>query len=152
MPSFDAGGALRAPFGKNQYLASTHSPRPTKVSYTFSMTGIPTEDIDGNDLKVLQPGTVLAVITAATAEQDKVGVYDTGATDGRQTASNIVGICDTFVPWQLEERDVEVAVTVAGQIKQAWCFHYDTGVRTADIDAAGLTAIGNNSALNLIFR
>src|SRR5690606_9251589 len=132
---FDAGGALRTPFGKNQYLASTHSPRPTYISFTFAKAGIPTESIDGENLKVLQPGTILAKITAAGDDQGKLGVYDTTATDGRQTAANIVGINDTFVPWQLNERDVEVAVCIGGFVKEAWCFHYLAGVRTAGVDA-----------------
>lgn len=55
-----------------------------------------------------------------------------GATDGRQTVANIVGLNDTFLPWQLVERDVEVAVLYRGVAVQAWCFEYDlNGARVA---------------------
>jgi hypothetical protein len=48
-----------------------------------------------------------------------------GATDGRQTTANIVGICDTFLPWQLLERDVEVAAVYEATVVQAWCIEYN---------------------------
>lgn len=150
MPSFDKTGTLRAPFGKNQYLASTHG--TTFVSYTFAKSGIPTEVIDGTALKVLQPGTVLAKITAVGADQNKVGVFDTTAADGRQTVANIVGICDTFVPWQLEERDVEVAVLIGGFVEESWCFHYLAGVRTAGLTGPAKTQIQTDTTLNITFR
>lgn len=150
MPSFDAGGTPRTPFGKNQYLASTKDVKTT--SYTFAKSGIPTETVDGNTVKVLQPGTVLAKITAAGADKDKVGVFDTTATDGRQTATNIVGICDTFLPWQLTERDCEVAVTIGAFVKEDWCFHYLAGVRTAGIVAAAKTQIESDDSLDIVIR
>lgn len=129
MPAFIKGGAARTPFGRNQWLYSTKDVKTYPA--TFSMTGIPSETIDGNTEKVLQPGTVLAKITAVGAEQDKVGVFDTTAADGRQTSANIVGICNTFVPWELLERDAEVAVAYEAAAKFAWCFQYTAGVRAA---------------------
>lgn len=152
MPSFDKGGTLRTPFGKNEYLDSTHSPRPRLVSATFAKDAIPTETIDGAPQKVLQPGTVLAKITAAGPDQGKVGVYDTTATDGRQTASNIVGINHTFVPWQLLERDVEVAICVGGFVRDAWCFHYAAGVRTAALTSTIRTQINGDTSLAITLR
>ena len=149
MPSFDAGGALRTPFGKNQYLASTKDVK--SESRTFSKAGIPTVTIDGTATKVLQPGTILAKITS-TAEAGKVGVYDTGATDGRQTAANIVGINDTFVPWQLNERDVEVSVTIGAFVKESWCFHYLAGAQTAGVVAGAKTQINGDASLAIVFR
>jgi hypothetical protein len=129
MPDFVKGGALRAPFGVNEYLRSTQDVK--KDSYTFAASGIPAETIDGyTDQKVLQPGTVIAKITSG-ADAGKVGVFDSGATDGREDDANIVGLNDTFLPWQLMERDVEVAVTYEATVRQAWCFEYVAGVRTA---------------------
>jgi hypothetical protein len=129
MADFVKGGTPRAPFGVNEYLRSTQDVK--KNSYTFAKGAIPTETIDGDATqKVLQPGTVLAKITSGP-DIDKVGVYDTTATDGRQTTANIVGINDTFLPWQLMERDVEVAVTYEATVRQAWCFQYTAGVRAA---------------------
>lgn len=129
MADFVKGGTPRAPFGVNEYLRSTKDVK--KDSYTFAKTGIPTETIDGDATqKVLQPGTVIAKITSG-ADTGKYGAYDTTATDGRQTTANIVGINDTFLPWQLMERDVEVAVTYEATVRQAWCFQYTAGVRAA---------------------
>ena len=55
-----------------------------------------------------------------------------GATDGRQTTSNIVGINDTFLPWQLAERDVEIAVVYEASCVQTWCLEYNgSGAPTA---------------------
>ena len=48
-----------------------------------------------------------------------------GATDGRGDTANIVGICDTFLPWQLLERDVEVAAVYEATVVQSWCIEYD---------------------------
>ncbi len=45
-----------------------------------------------------------------------------GAADGRQTTSNIVGLLDTFLPWQLTEGDREVAVCYDATAVQGWCF------------------------------
>lgn len=126
MTTFVKNPAAQAPFGKNQYLRSTKDVKPE--SYTFAKSGIPTSTRDGFTVKELQPGTVLAKITSG-GDAGKVGVYDTTATDGRQTTANIVGICDTFVPWQLLERDVEVAAVYEATVVQAWCFQYTAGVR-----------------------
>ena len=48
--------------------------------------------------------------------------YKTGIPFGLVT--NIVGLLDTFLPWQLLERDVEVAVAYQAHAVQAWCFEY----------------------------
>lgn len=135
MPHFDAGGTARTPFGKNQYLRST---KDVKLeSYTFAKDAIPTETIDGETQKVLQPGTVLAKITSG-ADSGKIGVYvgddptEATVTDGRANSANIVGVNDTFLPWQLLERDVEVAAAYEAAVKEAWCFEYTAaGARVA---------------------
>lgn len=135
MADFNKGGTARTPFGKNQYLRSVKDKKTE--SATFAMVGIPTETIDGDATqKVLQPGTLLAKITtvagaSTAADVGKVGVFDTTATDGRQTAANVVGICDTFLPWQLIERDCEVAYVYEATVVQANCFQYTAGVRAA---------------------
>lgn len=128
MPTFDTSGSgLRTPFGKNQYLRST---RATKFeSAMCAASGVPEVTIDGSAQKVLQPGTVIAKITSG-ADIGKFGAFDSGATDGRQTAANIVGVSDTFLPWQLMERDVEIAVCYDAAVVQAWCIEYVAGVAT----------------------
>lgn len=62
-----------------------------------------------------------------------------GATDGRQTAANIVGICNTFLPWQLTERDVEVAVIYEAAVVQARCI---------ELNAAGAEIALTNGTAN----
>jgi hypothetical protein len=120
MPAFVKGGTARTPFGKNAYLRSTVGVK--FESYTLSAAVCPAVTIDGfTGQKVIQPGTVMAKITS-TAESGKVGPYEALASDGRQTAANIVGICDTFLPWQLMEHDVEIAVAYDAAVVQAWCF------------------------------
>lgn len=126
MPDFQKGPNYVTPFGRNQWLRSTQDVKTE--SYTFAAGLIPTETIDGSEQKVLQPGTVLAKATSG-ADAGKIGVYNRNATDGRETAANIVGVCNTFLPWQLLERDVEVAAVYEATGVQAWCFEYvDEGV------------------------
>lgn len=124
MPSFAKGGGLREPFGSNEYLRSTQDVK--KDPYTFSAASLPTETIDGVTQKVLKPGEVIAAITSGP-EAGKVGVFQAGATDGRQTLANIVGVNDTWLPWQLMEHDNEIAVTYEATCRQAWCTERDAG-------------------------
>lgn len=156
MPLFSTDKTLRTPFGKNVYLRSTKDIKPE--SYMFAAAAIPTVTIDGFVQKVLQPGTVLAKITSG-ADAGKVGVYQAVAngtiaapTDGRQTAANIVGINDTFLPWQLMEGDREVAAVYEAAVVQGWCFEYDTaGVRIA-LSNATRDAIVAAANLALLFK
>lgn len=128
--SFTKGGGQRKPFGTNEYLRST-DPKPVKESYTFSAASLPEETIDGVTQKMLLPGEVLAKITSGP-EAGKVGVFQAGASDGRQTLANIVGINDTWLPWQLMEHDSNVAATTDAKCVQAWCFERNSsGARIA---------------------
>jgi len=120
---FAKSDTVRSPFGKNQYLRSTQDVK--YESYTFGKALIPSVTIDGDVQKVLQPGTVIAKATSG-ADSGKVGVYQaTTPTDGRQTAANIVGVVDTFLAWELLERDANVAVAYEATVVQAWCFEYN---------------------------
>lgn len=133
MAHFTKGGAGPDPFGKNTYLRST-DPKPQKESYTVSAASVPLETVNGvANQKVLQSGEVMAKITAGTASEiGKVGPFQAAVTDGRQTLANIVGLNDTFLPWQLLERDVEIAVTYDCTAVQGWCFERDAaGLRIA---------------------
>lgn len=143
MPSFVKGGGVSTPFGRNEYMRSTRSAHSFE-SYTLAAATVTAQTIDGNpNQKILQPGTVLAKITSG-GDAGKVGPFMATATDGRQTAANIVGVNDTFLPWQTIERDVEVGVLQTGKVVQAWCFEYD---------AAGLMIpLTNTVADNAIWR
>jgi hypothetical protein len=134
MPAFVKGGSARTPFGVNEYLRSTQDVK--KESYTVAASTIPSETIDGfAGQKVLQPGTVMAKITSG-GESGKIGPFQALAVDGRQTLANIVGLNDTFLPWQLIERDVEVAVSYECTAVQGWCF---------ELDSAGLRIVLTNT-------
>ena len=124
MADFVKGGTARTPFGKNAYLRSTQDVK--FESYTVSAASVPSVTIDGYAQKILQPGTVMAKITSG-AESGKVGPFQAGVTDGRQTLANIVGLNDTFLPWQLLSRDVEIGVAYECTAVQGWCFELDSG-------------------------
>lgn len=87
---------------------------------------VPAITIDTTALTGSTPGASVAQTTQGVA----------GATDGRQTAANIVGINDTFLPWQLLERDVEVAVAYECTAVQGWCF---------ELNAAGVRQVLSNT-------
>ena len=149
MVFFNKGGGLREPFGSNEYLFSTQDVK--KSPYTFAADSIPTETIDGVVQKVLKPGEIIAKITSGN-DAGKVGVFMAGATDGRQTLANIVGINDTWLPWQLMEGDREIAVAYECTARQAWCFERDSaGLRIVltNTTAAQLLA---SKALSVMFK
>jgi hypothetical protein len=135
MPSFEKGGGVNTtPFGRNEFLRSTKGIKTE--SYTLAAATVPARTIDGTPgQKILQPGTVLAKITSG-ADSGKVGPFQAGATDGRQTLANIVGLNRTFLPWQLLHRDVEVAAVYACTAVQGWC---------KELDAAGLEIVLTNT-------
>jgi hypothetical protein len=123
MSTFVKGGSVSTPFGRNEYLRSTQD---VKVeSYTLAASTVPARTIDGvAGQKILQPGTVMAKVTSG-GDAGKVGPFSAAATDGRQTLANIVGLNDTFLPWQTIERDVEIGVVYQCTAVQAWCFELD---------------------------
>jgi len=133
MASFSKDLTARTPFGKNQYLRSTQDVKTE--SYTLSADAMPTNvTVDGTAVKILQPGTVMAMITSGP-EAGKVGVYDAtpgaGITDGRAVEANIIGIVDTFVPWTLDYRDVDIAVVYEAAVKADWCLEHLDGTQQA---------------------
>jgi len=125
MSTFVKGGSTGTPFGRNEFLRSTRDIKTE--SYTFAASTLPAVTIDSvTGQKILQPGLVLAKITSG-GESGKVGPFQAGVTDGRQTLANIVGLNMTFLPWQLMERDVEVAAVYECTAVQGWCFELDAG-------------------------
>lgn len=136
MPSYTKGGGLRQPFGSNEYLRSTQDVK--KESYTVAAATVANETIDGVAQKVLLPGEVMAKITSGN-DAGKVGPFQAGATDGRQTLANIVGINDTWLPWQLMEHDEQIAVAYEATVVQGWC---------SERDAAGARVVLSNTTID----
>jgi len=150
MPAFVKGGAARTPFGQNQYLRSTQDVK--FESYTVAAATVPARTIDGNaGQKILQPGTVMAKITGGD-DAGKIGPYQAGAADGRGTAANIVGLNDTFLPWQLIERDVEVAVAYEATAVQAWCIELDAGGLEIPLTNATADAMRGVKGMDIHFK
>lgn len=149
MPNFSKGPNFRTPFGRNQFLRSTQDVKTE--SYTCSASATPFEEIDGETQKVLQPGTVMAKITSGE-ESGKIGPFQAGVSDGRQTLANIVGICNTFLPWQLLNRDVEIAVVVDARVVQEWCFEYDEDGVRVELTNTTAAALNAEKGLNILFQ
>lgn len=100
---------------------------------------------------------VLIDVTGVTGQTGAAAVVETtpgvaGAADGRQTLANIVGINNTFLPWQLLDRDVEIAVAYVATGVQAWCFERDAaGVRIALQDATA-NAMRSVKGMDILFK
>lgn len=149
MASFSGPGANRTPFGPNEYHRSTRAMK--FESYTVAAASVPTETIDSSPIKILQPGTVMAKITSG-GDAGKVGPFQAGVTDGRQTLANIVGVNDTFLPWQLLERDVEIAVLYDGTVVQGWCFELDAGGLRIALTNTTAAAMFGAKGLDVTFK
>lgn len=138
MASFEKPAAgLSTPVGRNQYLRSS---RGIKYESYTAAAGAFTEDTYKNGIgvdekiKVLQSGEVMAKITSGP-DAGKVGPYQTGATDGRADAANIVGLSESYIPSQLNERDVDISVVYEATAVQGWCTIRDaSGKRVALTD------------------
>jgi hypothetical protein len=125
MASFEKGPAFRTPFGRNVFLRSTRDVKTR--SWTVAKSTVPAVTIDGYaGQKILQSGVVLAEITSGD-DVGKCGPFNADATDGRESTANIIGINNTFLPWQLIERDVEIGLVYECTAVQAWCFETETG-------------------------
>ncbi|QEM40911.1 MAG: scaffolding protein [Phage AS32] len=150
MASFTKGGDGPDPFGSNEYLRSTQDVK--KESYTVAASTVALETVNGvADQKILKPGEVMAKITSGP-EAGKVGPFQAAATDGRQTAANIVGLNDTFLPWQLLERDVEIAVTYEATAVQGWCTERDAAGARVTLTNTTADAMRGTKGLDVMFK
>lgn len=85
---------------------------------------------------------------AAAVTTSVVGAV--GATDGRSTLANIVGINNTFLPAQLMDRDVEVASIIEGTVVQTKCLMLNAAgvwIAVNDTVAAAMFAKKNMNIL-----
>lgn len=134
------------------YLRSTHI--DLTESYTYSSATHPTEPEStgiGPNQKFLQRGEILAKITSG-AEQGKVAVFQVGASDGRGDAANIVGINNSYVPWQLLHRDVEVAAVYGASVVTPNVTMRDADGERVPVDAATVTALQGRSDIHIIWK
>lgn len=150
MASFEKGGGLNTPFGRNVYLRSTFGKRVE--SYTLAAASVPARTIDGNPgQKILQPGTALAKITSGP-DAGKVGPFQAGATDGRADPLNLVGLNDTFAPWQLLHRDIEVGATYECVAVQGWCIELNAAGDEIPLANATADAMRGTKGLDIKFK
>lgn len=150
MSTFVKGGGVSTPFGRNEFLRSTK--RLGTESYTLAASTVPAKTIDGvANQKILQPGTVLAKITSGV-DIGKVGPFQAGVTDGRQTAANIVGLNLTFLPWQTIERDVEVSAVYDCVAVQAWCIELDAAGASIALTNTTADAMRGTKGLHVNFK
>ena len=106
----------------------------TTTPFTITYNG----ELGANVAELTVDATSLTgTVTVATST---AGVA--GATDGRGDTANIVGINNTFLPSQLMDRDVEVAVIYEAAVVQAQCII---------LNAAGVeTALDNTTAAAMV--
>lgn len=148
MPSFIQPSGVATPFGRNEFLRSTQDVKTE--SYTLAASTVPAQTINNvGGQKIIQPGTIMAKITSGT-EQGKIGPYDADATDGRETAANIVGLLLTFLPWQLQHHDEAVSVVYEGSVVKAWCQYLDNGDFVSASTLTWASTVGASAACRFI--
>jgi hypothetical protein len=74
-----------------------------------------------------------------------------GATDGRETLANIVGLNKTFLPWQLMDRDVEVAVIYGASVVQSKCLMLNASGSWVAVDDTTAAAMFGKKNLDIRF-
>lgn len=98
-------------------------------------------ELSGNQSQITaNVGSLTGTTPGITAATSTPGVA--GAIDGRGVLTNIVGINDTQLPWQLMERDVEVANVYEAAVVQAWCI---------ELDASGAEIVLTNTTAAAMF-
>lgn len=144
---------LGTPLGVNDVLV-TGGPGSAGATtpYILEFTG----DYGGQDVgavtttPTLTGGATTAAVTVPTAGSSGASG---GATDGRENTDNIVGFNNTFLPWQLSERDVEIAVVYEAAVVQAWCLQLNAGASAyAVISQAVANAMRNGPACSILFK
>lgn len=107
-------------------------------------------NLQGSVTITINVASVTGTSPTATPVHTTTGVA--GALDGRSSTANIVGINDTFLPWQLMERDVEVAALYAGTVVQGWCFEYNAAGTPIAVQNATATAMFAQKGLDVLFQ
>lgn len=103
--------------GAGNLLVSGGGPFTVTFKGALAKTNVPQIVLSNNSLT---GGSSPTIVIATTTQ----GGPD-GAGDGRGEPQNIVGLSDTFLPWQTMERDVEIAATYECTAVQGWCIELD---------------------------
>lgn len=119
-------------------IVVTGGPFPALTTLTFS--GAQYTGTNVPEVVVTPSGLTGGTVTVATTVSGGAGAGS--ATDGRQTAANIVGLCNTFLPWQLVDGDREIAVVYEASVVQARCLEYTA--------ASTVVALSNTTAALMV--
>ena len=74
-----------------------------------------------------------------------------GSLDGRSSTAGIVGLNDTFLPWQLLNHDEQIAVTYEATAVQAWCIELTAAGTPQACQNATATAMVAQKSMSLTF-
>lgn len=101
--------------------------------------------------------TITWDIAAVTGSTPGLGVVtgtpgSAGATDGRQTAANIVGLNNTELPWQLLERDVDVAAVYECTAYQDRCTERNAAGARIALTNTTADACRGTKGLDIMFK
>jgi len=113
----------------NEYLYSTTG--NLFKTYTLSLSAVTDSSVtnsmanlvDSDTNYFVNKGWVMASITSGE-ENGKIGPYDSSASDGRQTTTNIIGLNDTFA--DLTDGDKDVGVLYVGTVNTALLYYEGT--------------------------
>lgn len=115
------------------------------ASTPFTVTFFDEDGIGQNVAQMTADATLLTGAGAGVTPATGTPGVD-GATDGRQTLTNIVGVNNTYLPWQLLDRDVEVAVVYECAAVQAKCYERDAaGARVALTNTTAAAMFGKKN-------
>lgn len=142
------------PMGVNAYLRSTQPGTFATDGATVAASTHPIEPGLAGNQKFLDKGEILAKITSGP-EAGKFGVFslDTvGVTNGLSTPANIVGINNSYYPYQLMDHDVYVGNLYYGVVKQARVTVRDATGKRVPVTNAIVDALADRKDLKITWK
>lgn len=137
-------------FGVKQILRDAHPGTFSMEHYTLAAASVEPEDVAGTMMPLVQRGEAMAKITSGP-EAGKIGPFQVDATDGRGDVDNLVGLQDTFLPYQLMDGDREVAVYYRAIAVAAWCTERDADGARVPISQTTIDALRGKVDLDILF-